>query len=176
MDVADAAGEEVDAEISDLLALLGVCDLALRRDAVLGAADAADLGLDGDALAVGDLHELLGVGDVRGEVLLVRAVVHDRGEAGLDALVAVLVRAVVEVEGHRHGDVLVLDELVDERGDDLEAGLPLGGAARALDDQRGLLGLGGVEDRRRPLQVVRVERADAVVPGLGLLEHVGCVD
>ena len=104
------------------------------------------------------------------------AVVHDGGEAGLDALVALLVGAVVEVQGDGDGDVLVLDELVDHVGDDLEAGLPLGGAAGALDDERGLELLAGVQDGRGPLEVVGVEGTNAVVALLGALEHGSCVD
>lgn len=50
MDVADAAGEEVDTQVSDLLALSRISELAAGGHAVLGAADAADLGLDGHAL------------------------------------------------------------------------------------------------------------------------------
>ena len=84
---------------------------------------------------------------------------------------ALLVGAVVEVQGDGDGNVLVLDELVDHVGDDLEAGLPLGGAAGALDDERGLELLAGVQDGRGPLEVVGVERADAVVALLGTLKH-----
>ncbi len=71
MDVADAAGEEVHAQSGDLLALLGVGNLALAHDTVLDATDAADLGLDGDALLVGDLHDLSGAVEVDLEGLLV---------------------------------------------------------------------------------------------------------
>ena len=54
VDVADAAGQEVDAQVGDSLALLGVGELAAGGNAVLDAADAADLSLDGDALVVGN--------------------------------------------------------------------------------------------------------------------------
>ena len=176
VDVADAAGEEVDAQVGDGLALLRVGELAVGGDAVLDATDAADLGLDGDALGVGGLDDLLGALEVEVEGLLVGAVVHDGGEAGLDALEDVLVGAVVEVQGHGHGDVLVLDELLHDVSHDLVADLPLGGAARALDDDRGLQLLGGVQDRGRPLEVVGVEGAHGVVAlGRGL-EHGSSVD
>ena len=48
-----AAGEEVNAQVGDGLALLGVGELAVGGNAVLDATDAADLGLNGDALGVG---------------------------------------------------------------------------------------------------------------------------
>ena len=82
----------------------------------------------------------------------------------------------IEVQGNRHGDVLVLDELLHEVGDDLVAGLPLGGTGGALEDDRGLQLLGGVEDRGRPLEVVGVERADGVVALGGGLQHGSGVD
>ena len=44
MDVADAGSQEVDAQSGDLGALSGVSDLAHADDAVLLAADGADLG------------------------------------------------------------------------------------------------------------------------------------
>ena len=171
MDVADAAGEEVNAQVGDGLALVGVGDLAHAGNAVLDATDAADLRLDGDALGVGGLDDLLGALEVEVEGLLVGAVVHDGGEAGLDALEDVLVGAVVKVERNGHGNVLVLDELLHDVSDDLVADLPLGGAARALDDDRGLQLLGGVKNRGRPLEVVGVEGANGVVALLSGLEH-----
>ena len=176
MDVADAAGEEVDTESGDLLALVGVGDLALTNDTVLDATDAADLGLDGDALLVGDLHDLSGAVEVDLEGLLVGAVVHYGGEAGLDALKAVLVGAVIEVQGDRDGHAGGLDGGLHHVGADLEAAHPLGGAGGALDNQRGLGLLGGLEDGKRPLQVVGVKRAESVVTGLGVLQHLSCID
>ena len=118
VDVADATGQEVDAQVGDGLALRGIGKLALGRDAVLGAADAADLGLDGETLLVGQLHELLGALDVGLELGLVRAVVHDGGEARVDALEAVLIGAVIEVQGDGDGNVHGLD-----RRDSVVAGL-----------------------------------------------------
>ena len=128
------------------------------------------------ALGVRGLDDLGRALEVDLEAGLVGAVVHDGGEAGLDALEDVLVGAVVEVEGHGHGDVLVLKELLDDVSADLVAALPLGSAAGALDDDRGLELLGGVKDRGRPLEVVGVERADGVVALLGTLEHGSCVN
>ena len=123
-----------------------------------------------------DLHDLGGAGEVGLKVGLVGAVVHDGGEAGLDALEGVLVGAVVKVKGNGDGDVLVLDELVNHLGDDLEAGLPLGGTRGALNDDRALQLLRGIQDGRGPLEVVGIEGTNAVVALLGALEHGSCVD
>ena len=176
VDVADAAGEEVDAQVSDLLALSRISELAAGGHAVLGAADAADLGLDGHALGVGKLNELLGAVEVKLEGLLVRAVIHDGREAGLDALKAVLVRTVIEVKGDGNGNARGLDGSLDHVGADLETAHPLSGTSGALKDQRRLGLLGGLENSQGPLEVVGVEGTKTVLAGLGLLEHVCCVD
>ena len=44
VDVADAGSQEVDAQSGDLCALLGISNLASAYNAVLNAADGADLG------------------------------------------------------------------------------------------------------------------------------------
>ena len=174
VDVADAASEEVDARVGDGLALLRVGQLALGGDAVLDAADAADLGLNRDALGMGDLDDLGGLLEVDLEDLLMGAIVHDRREASVDALQAVLVGAMVEMKGNRYGNVLVLDEVLDDVGDDLERDLPLGSTARALDDDGRLSGLSGVENRRSPLEVVGVECGDGVMALRCGVQHVFC--
>ena len=176
VDVADTAGEEVDAQVSDLLALSRISELAAGGHAVLGAADAADLGLDGHTLGVGKLNELLGAVEVKLEGLLVRAVIHDGREAGLDALEAVLVRTVIEVKGDGNGNARGLDGSLDHVGADLETAHPLSGTSGALKDQRRLGLLGGLENSQGPLEVVGVEGTETVLAGLGLLEHVCCVD
>ena len=125
---------------------------------------------------MGGLDDLGGALEVGLEVGLVGAVVHDGGEAGLDAGEGLVVGAVIEVQGNGDGDVLVLNELLDHVGDNLEAGLPLGSTAGALDDQRGLELLAGVKDGRGPLKVVGVESTNAVVALLCGLKHCGCVN
>lgn len=58
---ADARGQHRDAQVRDGLALNGVRELARADDAVLLAADGADLGLQGQALLLADLDELGGL-------------------------------------------------------------------------------------------------------------------
>ncbi len=70
--------------------------------------------------------------------------------------------------GARDGHAGGLDGGLHHVGADLEAAHPLGGAGGALDNQRGLGLLGGLEDGERPLQVVGVKRAEGVVTGLGI--------
>ena len=125
---------------------------------------------------VGKLNELLGAVEVKLEGLLVRAVIHDGREAGLDALEAVLVRTVIEVKGDGNGNARGLDGSLDHVGADLETAHPLSGTSGALKDQRRLGLLGGLENSQGPLEVVGVEGTETVLAGLGLLEHVCCVD
>ena len=125
---------------------------------------------------MGKLNELLGAVKVKLEGLLVRAVIHDGREAGLDALEAVLVRTVIEVKGDGNGNARGLDGSLDHVGADLETAHPLSGTSGALKDQRRLGLLGGLENGQGPLEVVGVEGTESVLAGLGLLEHVCCVD
>ena len=64
VDVADACCQHCDAEISDGLALFGICALAHTYNAVFLAADGADLSFDGHALLIADGNELFGLLDV----------------------------------------------------------------------------------------------------------------
>lgn len=125
---------------------------------------------------VADAHELRGVLHVDVEVLLVGAVVHDGGEAGVDALEAGVVGAVVEVQGDGHGEVQGVVHGVHEGGDGLVAGLVLAGAHGALDDEGRLGLLGRQHDGVAPLEVVGVEGADGVVAGDGVVEHLLGID
>ena len=105
-----------------------------------------------------------------------RTIVHNRGEASLDALEAVLVRTVIKVQGDGNGHTGCLDGGLHHVGADLEAAHPLSSTSGALKNQRGLRLLGGLENGERPLEVVGVEGAQRVVTGLGLLEHLCCVN
>ena len=64
MDVADACCQEINAQIGDHLALIGICALAHAYNAVFLAADRANLSLDGNALLMGILYQLCGLGNV----------------------------------------------------------------------------------------------------------------
>ena len=176
MDVADAAGQEVNAQVSDLLALSRISELTVGGHAVLGAADAANLSLDGKALGMSELDEFLGAVEVELEGLLMGTVIHDRGEAGLDALEAVLIRTVIEVKSDGNGNTRSLNSGLDHVCADLEAAHPLSSASGALKNQRRLGLLGSLKNGKRPLQVVGVESAESVVTGLCLLQHICCVD
>ena len=94
MNIADACRQEVHAQVGDGLALLRIRALAHTYYTVFLAADGADLGLDGNALAVGCRYQLCGLGHVLLDGV-VGAVEHDGREAGLHALIAVLIGAVI---------------------------------------------------------------------------------
>ena len=105
MDIADACSEEIYAEISDLCALFRISALAHADNAILFAADSADLCLDGHALLMSLGNELLCLSDV----LLDRksgAVEHDGCEASVDALVAAIICAVIQMQSNRNCDIL----------------------------------------------------------------------
>ena len=60
VNVADTASKEVNAQVSNLCALLRISKLTLSGYAVLGAADAADLCLNRNALCMSCLYDLFG--------------------------------------------------------------------------------------------------------------------
>ena len=110
--------------------------LFVDRHVLLDAAQLAELGLDDEALGVGHVHDLLGDGDVLVEGLGGGIDHHGAVEAGVDAVDAGSLIAVVQV--HRE----------DGLGEDLVGGSDnvlkhqlVGVAARTLgnlDDERGL--------------------------------------
>ena len=174
MDVADAGSQEVNAQSGDLCALLGVSDLAGAHNAVLDAADGTNLGLDGHALGVSQLNQLLGLGHVLLDGV-VAAVEHDGREAGLDAGHAALVRAVVQVQGNGNGDAHGLHHSLDHGGDGLVAGHVLAGALRDTQNNGALHLLAGSQDSLGPLQVVDVELRHTVVAVTSFQKHFGCI-
>ena len=108
---------------------------------------------------MGGLDDLGGVIEVGLEVLLMRAVVHDGGEACVDALKDILECTMIEVQGNGDADVLDLDEIPHDVCNDFVGGLPLGRTAGALDDDRRLKLLGSIQNRSGPLEVVGVKRS-----------------
>ncbi len=91
VNVADAACKEVNAQVSNLCALLRISKLALSGNAVLGAADAADLSLNRNTLCVSCLYDLFGALKVGLKIRLVRTIVHNGSKSSLDALERILV-------------------------------------------------------------------------------------
>ena len=157
--------------LDELLGLgrIGVGALALNRGTVvLLAANLTELGLDGHAHGAASVGDGLGQGNVVLEGL-VRTVDHDRGVASAESLhAAVIAIAVIEVQSDGHGSALggSLDhavEVVQTSG--------LDGARGGLHDDGGLGLLGSGQNGHNKLEVLDVERADGVVAGLSVLEH-----
>ena len=171
VDVADTSSEEVDAEGDDLGAFFGIGDFTVGGDAVLGAADGADFGFDGEAFVMGEADEFLGLGNVffEGEG---GAVEHDGREARFDAVEALLVVAVVEVEGDGDGDAEAFVHGFDHGGDGLEAAHVFASAAGDAEDDRRLHFFGLEENGFGPFEVVDVELSDGIVLVVGVDQHV----
>ena len=174
VDVADAGSEEIDAQIGDLCALCGVSDLTVAHNAVLDAADGTDLGLDAHALGVCQSDQLRGLGDILLDGV-VAAVEHDGGEASLNAGLAALVGAVIQMQSDRNGDAHRIDHCVHHCGDGLEAGHVLAGTLGDAQNDGTLHLLAGGQDSLGPLQIVDVELRHTVVAVAGFDEHFGCI-
>ena len=157
--------------LDELLGLdrIGVRALALNRGAiVLLAANLAELSLDRHTHGATSIGDGLGQSNVVLEGL-VRTVDHDRGVARAESLhAAVIAIAVIEVQSDGHGSALGgglhhAVEVVQTSG--------LDGARGGLHDDGGLGLLGSGQNGHNKLEVLDVERADGVVAGLSVLEH-----
>ena len=173
VDIADAGCKEVNAEICDLLALLRICTLTLTDDAVLFAADCADLCLNGETELMCNVNELCGLLNVLVD-REVRAVEHDRGEAGLNALVAAVIGAVIEVQSDRNGDAEGFIHCLDHCSNGLEAAHILSCAFGNTEDDRGVQLLRCEQNSLCPFEVVDVELTDSVLTVSCLVQHVFC--
>ena len=174
VDVADAGSQEVDAQSSDLCALLGVCDLAGTHNAVLDAADGTDLCLDAQALSVCQSHQLLGLFHILFDGV-VAAIEHDGREAGLDAGLAALIGAVIQMQGNGNGDAHGIDHSADHGSDGLETGHVLASTLGNAQDHGALHFLAGGQDRLGPLQIVDVELRHTIVAITCFDQHFGCI-
>ncbi len=168
---ADGHGQTVAAALfHECLGLVGVGQhgvLLINLDVFLHAAQHTQFRLDADALGVGARHHAAGDGHVFGE-RLVGGVDHHRAiEAGIDAVVAGLLVAVIQVDGKDGFGIFGL-----HGADDGLQHAGVGVFARPLaelDDERGL-GLDvALEQAERLLHVIDVVRADGVV-AVGFLE------
>ena len=174
VDVADTGSQEVDAQRSDLRALSGVSDLAHADDAVLLAADGANLSLNGQAVVMGQGDQLGGLGDVLVDGV-VAAIEHDGGEAGGNAGLRTLIGAVIQMQGNGNGDAQALVHGLDHGGNGLETGHIFAGTLRNTEDDGGVHLLCSEQNALGPFQVVNVELTDGIVAIACFQQHIGSI-
>ena len=102
------------------------------------------------------------------------AVIHNGGKSSLNCLEGILTRAVVKMHCYGNGDVHVFNKITNDIGNNAVAGLPLCCTTCALDDHRRLCLLRCFQNGRRPLKIVSVECADAIMTLFSTLEHSFC--
>ena len=173
MDVADTSCKEIDAEISDLLALIRICTLTHTDNAVFLAADCTDLSLNGNALSMAVLDDLGGLLDVLFNTI-VGTIKHDGGESRIQCLVDTFKCTVIQMQCNRYGDVLILQKAVHHVDNDVVAAHVLRSTLGNTKDNRALQLLSGLEDRLGPLKIVDIELSDCIVAGFSLLQHACC--
>ena len=173
MDVADACRQEINAQVSYHLALLGIRALAHSDYAVFLAADGSNLSLDGKSLFMGSRNQLLGLLNVLFD-RIVGSVEHDGRKSGFDTLVAGVISAVVQMQGNRNGDVQLFQHSVYHSYNGLIAAHVLSCALGNAEDNGRIQLLSRLKDGLRPLQVVDVELANRIMAGFRLVEHFFC--
>ena len=174
VNVADACGQEINAQIGDLSALLRVSDLACTHNAVFHAADRTHLGFDAQALVMCQLHQLFGFGNVFFNGIMA-AVKHDGGETGLNAGLGTLVGAVIQMQGYGNRDAQAFIHGLYHGGNGFKAAHILAGAFGNTQDHRALHFFALQQNAFGPLQIVDVELGYTVMAVTGLQEHIGCV-
>ncbi len=159
---ADGHGERIaTGTLDELDSLIGIGQAGVAFidfDVFLDAAEHAELGFDGDALGVGAVDDAAGDGDVFVKVF-VRGVDHDRAvEAGVDAVVASLLVAVIEMDGEDG----FRENLLGGADDGFEHALVgvITRAFRKLDDEGRLALHVAAEEAHRLFEVVDVIGAD----------------
>ena len=170
VDVADTGSQHGNAEVCDHLAFLRICALACADNAVLFAADGADLCLDGQTQLVAGGNQLFGLGNVLVDGI-VRAVEHDGAKAGFDALLGALIGAVVKVQRNGNGDVELFEHSGDHAYNGLVAAHIFAGALGNAENDRRVELLRGEQNGFCPLKVVDVELTYCVVACLCFGEH-----
>ena len=174
VDIADARGQKIHPKARYLRALSGVRHLACANHAVLFAADGAHLGLDRGALRMREGNKLPGLFHVLFNGV-VAAVEHDGGEACRKARLRALIGAVVQMQGHRHGDAKAVHHGVHHGRHRFEARHVFARAFAHAKDYRALQLFGRLQNGLCPLQVVDVEVAHGIVAVTGLFQHFRCI-
>ena len=103
MDITDTCCQHVHTEISDHLAFVRICALALSYNAVFLSADGAYLCLQRHSLLTADLDQFFGLSNILFDWIL-GAVKHDRCESGLDTLLTSIIGTVVKMCSYRNSN------------------------------------------------------------------------
>jgi len=106
---------------------------------------------------------------------VVAAVEHDGREAGLDAGLAALIGAVVQVQGNGNGDAQALVHGLDHGSNGLETGHIFAGTLRNTEDDGGVHLLCSEQNALGPFQVVDVELTDSIVAIACFQQHIGSI-
>ena len=173
MDVSDACRQKVYAQISDGLALLGIGALAHTYNSIFFSADGTHLCLDGNALAMCGRNQLGGLGNVLLNGIM-GAVEHDGREACLDTLVAVLIGAMIQMDGYGYIDVQILQKAVHHAHYRVIAAHVLAGAFGHTQNHGRLALLCSQQDSLGPLQIIDIELSYRVMTCLCLFQHLCC--
>ena len=164
MDIADSGCQEVDTQISDHLALFGICALTHSHNAVFLAADGSNLCLQRHSMLCADLHQLFGLGHVFLDGIM-GTIKHDGGEACLHTLQTSFIAAVIQMKRNRNRNVQLFQHTVHHSHNSFISCHILSCALGNSQDHRRVALLRGQQDGLGPLQVVDVKLAYCIMAG-----------
>ena len=173
VDVTNTSSQNVYAQISDGLAFLRICTLASTDYAVFFAADCTDFCFDRQTQLMSNCNQFLGLCQIFFD-REVRTVEHDRSKASLDAVIALIVGAVIQMQSNRNGDTQRFVHSLYHICNNLETGHVLAGTAGNAQNYRRIQLLCSVQDCLCPFQIVDVELTDCILAVSSLLHHILC--
>ena len=173
VNVADSGGQHGNAQVGDLLAFVRISALAHTDNAVFLAADRADFGFQGESLLGANANQLFCFFNVLGNRIM-RTVEHNGRKSGLNAAVATLVGAMVQVKRNRNGDLQFVDHRLYHIGNGLKAAHIFPCALGNAENDGRIEFLRGLQDRFRPFQVVDVELTYGIMAGFCFYKHFFC--
>ena len=173
MNVADTCCQEINSQICNSLALVGIRTLTCTHNTIFLTADRPNFSLNRQSHRMGNLHQLSGLFHILLNGI-VRTIKHNGGKSCLDALVAALIAAMIQMQRNRNRNVHLLDHSLHHGSYGLISCHILAGALRHTQNNRGIELLRSSQNRFGPLQVVNVKLTHRIMSRFCFFQHFCC--
>ena len=111
MDVTDTCCKEVNAKVSDHLALCRICTFTHTYNTIFFTTDGTNFCFDGDSLCMSSFNQLFGLCNILFDRIF-GTVEHNGRETSFHTLIAVIIGTMVQMNCYRNSNVLILDQSV----------------------------------------------------------------